>query len=677
MQSLRTQLAQDLQTLTARFKLLRKLSLKSWLLLSVVLLTSVGLLVGFYASRRSTEDRSSASGNEAQLYFSPASIVLTKNAQGVLQPVSSEVRTTAGRPITSYAFVVKVTDVAGSSLPESVWNNQITFSQNAKFIQDSSSTLGTNHPGAKVFAGTIGQKPNGRTILADTVTDGVLGTFVITPIANQPDLKMSFYVVPRKPEANALYVLGSLLTPPSTDGEIQFSQENFANEFIIHNPFIVSTTPSPTPATADVGSARLQYAASSSGTWQQLPNQFNRFNTGGTIKSLIRVNDIDPTWRVEGLSPAFRLRVKNAQGVYKQTTINGETTNVLVNYQPSGSISSGQFWVNWNIVGNSNELKFIQMPGTSNKLQFDPGDTVEVTINLRREQNGVSYVCKENNQLIVAPISRPEEEQVLGPCRNNSLTTVTYAEGIAPNTCQCDLGVVMNNACYVGVTATCTSQVGCACTNAGPSATPTPTATPTSAPAATATPTPTAGPTPYVPQTSVNYRMTTAENWTLIPSGTSNFAFNNDMTLRMNLNRSSVRPLYSSLPTGTTDIAAFRLRVFDSNNLQRGSTLVREGVIGASGNFIQDYKTTISTSGKIITVLDNNSQPIAGQSLQFGPGDKLDIRVNMKWLDNATQIVTSCTESNQYVRYPNGRPNEQVVVGSCVNQSIRTVVWTQ
>lgn len=683
MQAIKNQLPTDLQKISAKLNLLHKLSLKSWLLLSMVLLTSVGLLVGFYATRQSTEDRSSASGNGAQLYFSPASVVLTKNAAGELQPVTFEVKTTAGRPISNYSFVIGLTDSSGNPLPRTLWNDQVTFGNNHKFLLNTGAWLEHNPTNSYAFYGTIGQKPNGVTTLAHTVTDGKIGTITFRPVANQTDVKFSFYVVPNKPEANAVYVLGSLLTPHSADGEVRFSAENFANEFNIHNPFLVSTTPSPTPAVSDVGPARLQYAASSSGIWQQLPNRFDRFNLGGTIKSLIRVNDIDPTWRVAGLSPAFRLRIKNAQGVYKQTTINGETTNVLVNYQPNGSLASGQFWVNWNVVGNSNELKFIQMPGTTNKLQFDPGDTVEVTINLRREQNGVSYVCKENNQLIVAPIGRPEEEEILGPCRNNSLVTVTYAEGIAPNTCQCDLGVVMNNACYVGVTATCTSQVACACTSTGPSVTPTPTTrpsatpTPTTSPNGSPTPTPTVAPTPYVPQVSVNYRMSTAENWTAISGPTNTFEFRPGMTLRMNLNRGSVRPLYSSLPAGTSDIAAFRLRIFDQNNQQRGSTLVHEGIIGASGNFIQDYKITTVNSTNMITVLDSSGQPISGQTIQFNNGDKLDIRVNMKWLESSIQQVSSCTEGNQYVKYPNGRPNEQVVIGPCLNQSIKNLIWSQ
>lgn len=682
MQFIKNQLTSDLKSLTAKFSFARKFSLKSWLLFSVILLSSLGLVLGLIVSRQTTEDRSAASGDGAQLYFSPASAVLTKNAQGVLQPVTFEVRSTVGRPVSNYSFGIGISDSSNNPLSRTIWNDQVTFSPNSKFISESNAWFEQNPTNINVFYGTIGQKPNGVTTLADTVTDGKIGTFTFTPVANQTDLRFSFYTVPNKPEANAVYVLGSLMTPPVGDREVRFSSASFANVVNIHNPFLVSTTPSPTPASADVGRARLQYVASSSGTWHQLPNQFNGFNVGGTIKSLIRVNDIDPSWRVEGLSPAFRLRVKNAQGVYKQTTIDGQTTNVLVNYQPNGSIASNQFWVNWSVVG-TNQLKYVQQANSTNKLQLDPGDTIEVTINLRREQNGVSYVCKENNQLIVAPISRPEEEQVLGPCRNNSLTTATYAEGIAVNTCQCDLGVVMNNACYVGVTASCTSQVACTCTNAGPSPTPTPTTrpsatpTPTNSPNSSPTPTPTVAPTPYVPQVNINYRMSTAENWILISGASNTFEFRPGMTLRMNLNRGSVRPLYSALPAGTTDIAAFRLRIFDPNNQQRGSTLVHEGVIGASGNFIQDYKITTVNSTNMITVLDANGQPISGQTLQFNHGDKLDIRANMKWLEASTQLVSSCTESNQYVKYPNGRPNEQMVIGSCLNQSIKTLIWWQ
>ena len=469
MQTLKVQLAKDIKHIA------KKMSVKSWIVFGGFALVSIGLLVAMVASRQSSENRSGATGGGPQYYFSPAAAVLTKVGE-VIQPIQNiQIGLTAGRPIVSYSFVMKLTYSDGTPVSNAVWN-QVTFIPNQKFVTNQSEALAI--PGAKLFAGTIGQQPGGVTTLATAVTDGTLGSFRFVPSGlEQPDLRMTFFAVPNKPQANSAYVLGRLLNPPTGDGEVVIPPEDFNSQFNLHNPFLAVGSPTPTPIAAVVSRATLQYAVSNGAPWNQLDARFNGFNNGGTVKSLIRVADIDPSWRVAGLSPAFRLRIKNAQGVYKQTTIGGQLTNVLVNFNPNGTLAEGTFWVNWKVVSNATELKFIQIPGTTDKLQFDPGDTIEVTINLRKEQNGVNYTCKENDELAVAPIGRPEEQQVMGPCVNDSLVTVTYGAGLAPGTCQCDIGSVTETACVDGTAAYCSDQVTCECrpTTASPTPTPTPT----------------------------------------------------------------------------------------------------------------------------------------------------------------------------------------------------------
>ncbi len=477
MQTLKVQLAKDWKQISTKIvglkKVVKKMSVKNWLILGSFAFVTVGLLVAMYAARLSSENRSGATGGGPQYYFQPASAVLTKDsATGVLQPVQNiQVNLTVGRPIVSYSFVMKLTYADGTPVSNAVWS-QVTFVPNPKFITNQSALL--NVPGTKLFAGTIDQQPGGVTTLASAVSEGKLGSFRFEPVADQPDLRMSFFAVPNKPQANAAYVLGSILNPPSADGEVVIPQADFNNQFNLHNPFLVVGSPTPVPLGAIVKKATLQYAVSNGAEWRQLDARFNDFNNGGTVKSLIRLADIDPSWRVEGLSPAFRLRIKNAQGVYKQTTIGGQPTNVLVNFEPRGSIAEGQFWVNWKVEEEAG-VKYIKKSDTTDKLRFDSGDTIEVTINLHRQQNGVSYTCKETDELVVAPIGRPEEQQVMGPCVNDSLVTVTYGAGLAPGTCQCDLGVVMDTACGTGTVATCTSQFACSCLSTTPTATPTPT----------------------------------------------------------------------------------------------------------------------------------------------------------------------------------------------------------
>lgn len=418
-----------------KFSRLKKVSVKTWLVSSLFVFLTVGLLVALYASRLTTEDRSGATGGAPELFFSPATAVLTQDDQQHLQPVQNiEVHVTSGRPIASYSFVMKLTDAAGQPATASEWS-KLVFTPNGKLAENASDFIGSgDRPTAKLFVGTIGQKADGITRFQDTVNSGKLGSFTFTPSqTGQQDLRLSFYTVPGKSEANSLYVLGSLLSPPVTNGEVQIPQENFANVFNLHNPFLVSLTPSPTPVVNDVSPARLQYATVNGGTWQNVGVIFDGYNVGGTLKTYINVADIDQAWRTSSLAPAFRLRVKQANGTYRQTTVDGQTTDVLIQSEANGTFAGGTFWSNWKVAGSATSM-FLTVPGTTNQLQIARGDIIEITVNLKRVESGVVYNCTVNNELVVYPLGQPGQQQVLGPCRNNSKAELIFATPVPTDT---------------------------------------------------------------------------------------------------------------------------------------------------------------------------------------------------------------------------------------------------
>lgn len=428
-----SQLSKDIQTALAKLKVLKKLSIKSWLVVSLFVFLTVSLVAALYLSQQSAEDRSGATGG-VSYYFSPAAVVLTQDGQGTLQQVRNiQIRASAGRPIVSYSFVIRITDAQGQPVPNSVWS-QVEFAPNPKFAAHASNFVGTSAPGSKLFVGTIGQQSEGVTTLADTVTDGVLGNFMFAPTAEQQDLRMSFYAVPGKPQANSLYVLGSVMTPPSSNGEIQISADDFSNSFTLHNPFNVSTTPTPTPANNDISAVLFQYASVNGGAWQNVTGKFDNYNVNGTLKSYIREILVDPVWWNTSLQPAFRLRVRKPDNTYRQTVIDNETTDVLVQSQASGTIAGGSLWANWKVsTGTAPGFK-LTIPGTTNGLDIQRGDTVEVTVNLKRVDNGIVYNCTENSRMVVYPLGQPEQQQDMGPCRNYSKTSLMFDTPVPTHT---------------------------------------------------------------------------------------------------------------------------------------------------------------------------------------------------------------------------------------------------
>lgn len=426
----KSQLAKDIRTAIDKIKVLKKLSIKSWLVISLFVFLTVSLLAGLYVSQRSTEDRSGATGGAPDLYFSPATAVLTQDAQGHLQPVQNiEIRVSAGRPIVSYSFVMKLTDLAGRPVGTEEWS-KITFVANSKFVNNDSVYLDGGVP-LKLFVGTIGQQPNGNTQIGATVTDGLLGSFRFTPSqADQQDLLLSFYTIPGKPEANSLYVLGRLLTPPAGDGEVQIPQENF-HTFNLHNPYLAIATP--TPAGHDIDAAWFWYKSSNTDAGRPVAAKFDGYNVGGTLQTFTDLDHIDPIWQTASLAPSFRIRVKKPDGTYRTTVIDGATTDVLVESSPRGSFAERQFWANWKVTGTANAL-LLTLPNTNNSLPIFRGDVVEATINLKRIDSGTVYNCTINNRLVVYPVGQPGQQQELGACDNFSKALLEFATPVPTDT---------------------------------------------------------------------------------------------------------------------------------------------------------------------------------------------------------------------------------------------------
>lgn len=426
----KSQLTKDLQTAFTKLGSLKKLTIKSWLVVSLFVFLTVSLVAALYLSQQSAEDRSGATGG-VEYYFSPAAAVLTQNTQGVLQPVENiQIRSSAGRPVVSYSFVMRITDAQGQPVPDSVWS-QVQFAPNPKFATHNSALLGSSVPGAKLFAGTIGQQKNGVTSIYNAVTDGLLGVFIFSPTAEQQDLRMSFYAVPGKPQANSLYVLGSIMTPPSTNGEIQISQADFNNSFTLHNPFLVE--PTQPPVGHDVDAGWFWYKTSNTDSGRDVADKFDGYNVGGTLQTFTDLDHIDSVWRNSSLAPAFRIRVRKPDGTFRTTVVDGATTDVLVESNPRGSFAEGQFWANWKVTGTATAL-LLTLPNTNYSLPIFRGDTVEATINLKRIDNGIVYNCTVNNRLVVYPVGQPGQQQELGACANFSKALLEFATPVPTDT---------------------------------------------------------------------------------------------------------------------------------------------------------------------------------------------------------------------------------------------------
>lgn len=516
MASINQQITSDIQLLQKKLRSMGKMPARYLLGLGVLGVVTIGMLVGLVASRQLTDDRSEASGGGTKFYLTkPAdpmnitSVVLPRETDPpTFTPVTDiQVMATAGRPVTSFSFVARLTNGAGDRLSveqaDRTWE-QFEFTFNPKVsatdtIQEKLYQVGSpaDMVGAKLFAGTIGQQV---ATVQNTVWDPVrLGSFTFTPVANQSDVQLQLIPVAGRPEANSLHLKGSLIN--SADGEEQIAPENLIGPFTIRNPYYVdpnapSASPTPTPGVnGDIGVVPIMQLVND--RWQSLPTAFDFTDFAGTEllpkylrTEISQANVFAPWWR-ESTSVGFRMRVKDGDtGNYRaviplEGQINPNTTE-LVQWMPDGSYSggTGKLFAKWKAVSQGDNV-YIEIPTTlttgvanlanpGQRLLFEPGDTLEMRANVHMQNYpnpGVSRTCKVEGTIVEAPIGNPTSQVEIGPCRNNSAFRVLWASGaITPS-----------------VTPSVTPSLA-------PTATLTPTATVT--PTVTLTPTPTSSENP-------------------------------------------------------------------------------------------------------------------------------------------------------------------------------------
>lgn len=475
MASINQQITSDIKLLQKKLRSVGKMPARYLLGLGVLGVVTIGMLVGLVASRQTTEDRSQATGGGPKFYLTkPAdpmnitSVVLPRETDPpTFTPVTDiQVMATAGRPVTSFSFVARLTNGAGDRLSveqaDRTWE-QFEFTFNPKVsatdtIQEKLYQVGSpaDMVGAKLFAGTIGQQV---ATVQNTVWDPVrLGSFTFTPVANQPDVQLHLIPVAGRPEANSLYLKGSLIN--SADGEEQIAPENLIGPFTIRNPFYVDpnappATATPTPGVnGDIGVVPIMQLVND--RWQSLPTTFDFTDFAGTEllpkylrTEISQANVFSPWWR-ESTSVGFRMRVRMANGNYRaviplEGQINPNTTE-LVQWMPDGSYSggTGKLFAKWKVVSQGDNV-YIEIPTTlttgvanlanpGQRLLFEPGDTLEVRANVHMQNYpnpGVSRTCKVDGTIVEAPIGNPTSQVEIGPCRNNSAFRVVWASADA------------------------------------------------------------------------------------------------------------------------------------------------------------------------------------------------------------------------------------------------------
>jgi len=591
------------------------------------LITVLGLIASSLLVREQQDQRSQASEpgvTVAQISFNPF-FARTSNTEIFDVPV----KMATGRPMTGASFAVRY-NAAEVEVTDFVMNPQYASAFRVDKQIDSAQGRG-------LFVLTQTAPNDGVTMSNADV--GVLKVRAKTPFSG----------------SNGLSLLSFL--PQRTDGSHLPNQAvvlNMNNEIISLNPAnsfgVVAGAPY---GGITIPQSKMSYRMSLAEEWTDITGQNFQFRENMFVRLAIRKDQTNPSLAVmpQGATfqPGFWIRVVESNGTTVRATkvAQGRPGQVDHNYVQDVKIMkvNGQMVVAV-LDGNSN-------PIPNETIPFNPGDYLDSRVNAKIMYNsaGLEFGCTQENKLIINPIGNPSAQQQLGSCTNNSARTARWDAGVVPPTATPTTGTVP------------------------PTATPTTgTVPPTATPTTTA-----AGPTPFIPKLQVNHRMG-SEAWTTVPATQQTFAFVDGMTLRVSLNRASspsVLPVLSSLPAGTVERPAYRLRVFDANNVQRGDVLVRQGIIGTgSGNFIQDFKVATVNGQRVLQVLDMaTGLPVSGQQLAFNVGDTFDVRMNFHWVLNGQS--RTCKEDNNVVENPDGRPELQQVVGTCANQSRTSLRWAQ
>ncbi len=360
----------------------------------------------------------------------------------------------------------------------------------------------------------------------------------------------------------------------------------------------------------------FSYRTSQTGEWTPVSDAATTldFQDGTILRATVKKNLVQPTQLPVGtdLKPSFRMEVKDAGGAGRGVKVaQGWQGNIPENYVQDLKVMT---------VNSQKVLAIMNQDGSPQSGQywpFNPTDVFEIAVNARFVTSGLAIQCTNAGGLVIFPEGNPQGQQQLGSCSNNSLKSLRWG-------------------------------------GAGASTSP--------------TPTPPAFSPSSVPLVQISWFDAAANPPTYKAITTSNYNFLNDVAYRLLLNKSTILP---ALPASVTEQAAFRVTV-KNGAITRG-TIVGNGTIGGSGNYVIDIKPT-TVGGQRVLVLQNiNGTIVPNQQVVFLPGDRIDVTVNLHRTSNNWNYT--CKENNLLVTNPVGAPEQQVTIGSCVNSSLKSVTW--
>lgn len=194
-------------------------------------------------------------------------------------------------------------------------------------------------------------------------------------------------------------------------------------------------TPSPQPsmvpdfAPVQVPPLKLFHRrANSSDQWVEIAQGANstyRFDVNYIYKLSLDASKIIPTNLGQSTeSLGFRART-NAKTLVQQVNSKGPSGNYVQDFR----IKQGANGVSQFVFVDASGA---QIPGQT--MDFRDGESVSFTVNLHRTLTGFSYTCKQDNDLIKSTEGKPETQQSIGVCNNQSLKNVYWLSLTPPPT---------------------------------------------------------------------------------------------------------------------------------------------------------------------------------------------------------------------------------------------------
>lgn len=384
-------------------------------------------------------------------------------------------------------------------------------------------------------------------------------------------------------------------------------------------------------ANATIAQVSLSKRMNQADPWEAIGADAIEFVSGMSVRMVVNKNVLPSGVALPlgtQLRPSFIVKVVAPGGSVRGTLIRdgrqgGNADNLLQDFATIADGSQQKIV----LLDDSNQ------PILDNQVTFRSGDRLDIAVNMKFVENSFVISCLTNSQLTANPLGDPTHQIDLDEtCSNLSLKSIGWGSA---------------------------------------SVSPTPTTVP-GQPTNTPTPTPTLHPLlqQSIPALKVTQRGASGGTWQEIT--TPQFSFVDGTNLRVVLNRTDLLPLYSSLPAGVTQAPSYRLRVMTPAGTSRG-TLYRDGWLGGSGNYIQDYKITTVSGSTVIQVVNDQGQPVSGQQLPFLTGDTLSFEINMKLVQG--QTVFGCQFNGNAITYPLGSPSDLTVFGQCLNSSLKQVSW--